>query len=33
MRFAEKYKMPIYLLNSDSDMDMLFEQVISYFSE
>lgn len=32
-RFAEKYKMPIYLLNSESDMDMLFKQVISYFSE
>ena len=32
-KFAEKYKIPIYLLNNESDMDMLFEQVISYFSE
>ena len=32
-KFAEKYKIPIYLLNNESDMDMLFEQVIAYFSE
>lgn len=33
MRFAEVYKMPLYLLSDERDMDILFEQVVGYFSE
>ena len=31
-RFVEKYKIPIYLLSNESDMNILFEQVVNYFS-